>query len=224
MGGVPIKGKGVMETWIWKHPPQWKECTSGLPPLPPSCALLHKRFCTPHYSHCSAELPGSLLLPKVIQASLQRSNTTPVHENSHVLSSQLRGLFVMGDADDQRRKSGKTCDSSLHTLSSPKCSLPPSSMAPASIPDNGCLPSPSLGPAAPPAAFTRHQRASFAPDTFLLLSPRGSRDTPSPQQERGSLNASLLEAELKSWASSHRGSAASLKESKAEQGQERDKD
>uniref|UniRef100_A0A7S3VK08 Guanylate cyclase domain-containing protein n=2 Tax=Dunaliella tertiolecta TaxID=3047 RepID=A0A7S3VK08_DUNTE len=212
-GGVAMKGKGVMETWVWKHPPHWKECTSGLPPLPHSCTLLHERFCAPSWSHCSSsQLPASMLLPKVIQASLKRSETINAHE----------GLLVsLDEAGEQRspclakrRKSFRTCDSSSHTLHSPKCSPPPTLLAPALSPDGGCMPA---------AAPTKHPRTSSA-GVFPLASPSGPPSFLSAQQDRGSLHASLLEAELRSWAISHQVPLAPLKENKVDQGQEKEED
>eukprot|EP00983_Pelagomonas_calceolata_P083598 1156191-Pelagomonas_calceolata.AAC.8 len=92
----------------------------------------------------------------------------------------MQGLLVsLDEAGEQRspclakrRKSFRTCDSSSHTLHSPKCSPPPTLLAPALSPDGGCMPA---------AAPTKHPRTSSA-GVFPLASPSGPPSFLSAQQ------------------------------------------
>jgi len=76
------QGKGTMETWVWKQSCLRRDDPNGIVPFPEVCSIVHQWYCTLSSSSPLPDTaPTTVLLPKVLQASMRRAESAATEES-----------------------------------------------------------------------------------------------------------------------------------------------
>ncbi|KAF5829134.1 hypothetical protein DUNSADRAFT_16519 [Dunaliella salina] len=118
-GAVAMKGKGTMETWLWRQPQDWVAARDAgvAPPLPKAIELLH-RHCGIDGSDGDAneeELPTVQLPATFLPSGQSRSRQLPDLNNSR---AKINGLFSGFTHSKSFRGDSKTSAASRGTSQS----------------------------------------------------------------------------------------------------------